>query len=155
MKKMTELKGGVPCEGMTSEWIAREGKMGDTIIQARMQEAMGEVETALGLFASAASEEEALAEYCRSIGLEEKAFYHLVSGANLWGRTGNLYRAVQLSESLRSWETLSPKQRELVERTVERWQAARQEWYALHQERQEAQERQRSEPTRSGETVAV
>lgn len=155
MKKMTELKGGVSCEGMTPEWVAREGKKGDTIIQARMQEAMGEVETALGLYAVAASEEEAVAEYCQSIGLEEKAFFHLVSGANLWGRTGNLYRAVQLSESLLSWETLKPKQRELVERTVERWRTKRRQWHALEQELQEAAGRQRSEAARSSEAVAA
>ena len=155
MKKMTELKGGISCEGMTPEWVAREGKKGDTMIRARMTEQAGDIETALGLYAEAASEEEAVAEYCRSIGLEEKAFYHLVSGANLWGRTGNLYRAVQLSESLRTWETLTPKQRELVERTVERWQTARQEWHTLNQERQEAAEQQRTELARCGETVAA
>ena len=144
-----KMESGVSCEGMAPEWVVREGKKGDMLIRARMTEQMGEVETALGLYAEAASEEEALAEYCLSIGLKEKAFYHLVSGANVWGRAGNLYRAVQLSESLRTWETLTPGQVKLVERTVERWLVARQAWHTMNRERQEAAGGQRSEAERS------
>ncbi len=152
MKAMTS---GISCEGMSPEWVAREGKKGDTIIRAGMSETMGEVETALGLYAVAAAEEEELAEYCEGIGLHEKAYYHWLGAADCWGRAGNLHRGIQIGEKMLTLDILTPHKRKQVETMIERLRDERREWYALSQQRQQKAAQQRTEPARSGETVAV
>lgn len=120
--------------------------MGDAIIQARIQTAYGNIENALQLYAKAAAEEEALAEYCESIGLNEKAYYHWLSGANCWTKAGNLYRGIEIGEKMLTLDILTPHKQKQVEEMIERLRAERREWFTLNQERQEATERQRSKP---------
>lgn len=100
-----KLKGGISCEGMSPEWVAREGKKGDALIKAGMLETQGEVEEPLRLYAEAAAEEDALAKYCRSIGLHEKAFYHAKSGAHCWEKAGDLHTAAERWDALSQWDT--------------------------------------------------
>lgn len=135
------MKAGISVEGIAPEWSAKETEKSNKLIQAWMLEEQGEVDTALNLYAQVAEMEEQIAEYSKSIGLQEKSWFDALSAAGCWMRAGDLYRASQRCDTLLRDPALSPAMQKAVREFAETLQERRRQWLAFQQHFENSQER--------------
>lgn len=129
---------GISIKGMSQEWLDKEAEKSNKMLRAWMLEEMGEADRAMTLFAEAAAEEEQIRDYCRSLGLLEKAYISAVSAAGCWARAGDLHRALQQYDALLKDATLTPKMRNRVCEIAEQLRELRRQWSALRLQREHA-----------------
>jgi len=149
------MNAGISIKGMEPEWLAKVVDKSNKMIRAAMLEASGEVDTALGLYVEAAQIEEQLAEYCRGLGLLEKAYISAVSAAGLWARAGDLYRALQGYEALINDPTLTPRMRTHICGLADKMRERRRQWSVYSRQLRDAEEERSMEPARSEQSVSV
>ncbi len=149
------MNAGISVEGIAPEWAAKEVDKSNRLIRAHMLEEQGDVDTALSLYAQVAEMEEQIAEYSRSIGLQEKSWYDILSAAGCWAKAGDLYRALQHYESLLNDPTLSPQMRKVVHEFADKLRERRRQWIAFQRHLQNPNEQNEVEPTRPTPAVSV
>lgn len=120
-----------------------------------MLEEQGDVDTALNLYAQAAELEEQIAEYSRSIGLLEKAWYDTLSAAGCWARAGDPYRALQHYEALLNDPAVSVAMRRVVRELDDKVRERRRQWVAFQRQFQNADEQSDAEPARPTSAVSA
>jgi len=149
------MRDGISIKGMSEEWRRREGEKSNKLIRARMTEQMGDPDLAMRLYAEVAAEEEQIRDYCRSLGLMEKAYINSVSAASCWAAAGDLHRALQQYDALIDDPTLTPNMRMQVCELADELREQRRQWSAFRRQLQDAEEHRITESARSAETVAA
>lgn len=149
------MKAGTSIEGMTPEWLAREGEKSNKLIRARMTEQMGDPDVAMTLYAEVAAEEEQIRDYCRSLGLVEKTYIKAVSAAGCWAKAGDLYRALQQYDALLNDPTLTPKMRNQVCELAAELREQRRQWLTFRLQSQAEAQQNGKAPACVAEPIAA
>ncbi|MGH7202312.1 MAG: hypothetical protein ACREJB_17035 [Planctomycetaceae bacterium] len=126
---MNEAYGkGISCEGLDAESEAMEIRKSNLILQARLLADQRDWDGARNRFAEAAAIERELADRCRNIGLNEKAFIHHWSAAGCWAQAGNLYDALRTCDEILERSDV-PERLRRVEDFAAKYRVALAQWH--------------------------
>ncbi|MGC4045243.1 MAG: hypothetical protein QM758_15735 [Armatimonas sp.] len=111
MKKLPKPPGLDVSQLPEGHW-EKDTQKSKLLIEARVLFEKGNEESAIDMYATAASLEEELMQECKAVSLWIKFFSHAFSAIHCWARAGNFYRARQICQMVLQHPELSEPQRQ-------------------------------------------